>query len=94
MYFDDEFVNSLPDDIYSTIVKICEQYNYLYDNKATSLAEKNVLAKEALGLLAAYYEEIGLKIELPDITGNLKTDNENAYRFFEELKGTSSREIR
>ena len=91
MYFDDNFINSLPEDIPSVISAICEKF---FDS-AQGLSPNNLatLIKESFGFIAAYSETNSLHIEVPAIVGNIETNMENASKFFKKQQVQASQEI-
>ncbi len=91
MYFDDEFLESLPEDIPSAIEAICQKY--LETSRPTSTTEdKYNLIAEAFGFVAAYSETNSLAINVPTIAGKINVDEKNATQFFQKLREESSQE--
>ncbi|NQT00969.1 MAG: hypothetical protein HQ580_03005 [Planctomycetes bacterium] len=92
MYFDDEFLESLPEDIPSAITAICERYlKVIY--LPLSDEEKHTIIKEAFGLLAAYNEAYKLDLRIPRGEGELEKDNLSANQLFEDLRNHFSQTI-
>lgn len=92
MYFDDDFIKSLPDDPYSAIGKICKKYQTLYSSFSD---QKNLypLIVEFYGLIDAYAEAFALEISMPEFEGDFSDDTKNAENFVEYLSSKVSREM-
>lgn len=92
MFFDDEFLKSLPEDTSSAIAAICNKYFDTVHNIPMAEA-RHTFIKEILGFVAAYSEANSLGIDIPTIVGNLKTDENNATQLFNDLNNWSSQQI-
>jgi len=91
MYFDDKFIESLPEDIAAAITAICKKY-FKTVNKLSG-QESYTFIKEALGFVAAYSEANSLGIDIPTIKGDTTTAHNNTDQFFQKLQAQSSQQI-
>jgi len=92
MYFDEEFLKSLPEEIPSALAAICEKYVSIY-NSLGKTTEQHTLIKESYGFVAAYSEANDLGLDVPQIVGDFTADKNNADQLFNGLRAKSSKEI-
>lgn len=92
MYFDDDFIESLPEDIPSAIAEICKRYSEIRQ-RLPSAQDKHLFVTEAFGLIAAYSEANSLGIDVPKIVGEQNADGKNASQFFTKLRSQSSQQM-
>ena len=83
MYFDEDFVKSLPDDWNYAAVMINEKYNLLIDNLHPS--ERYSATQELWPLLEVLRENKRHNLEVPDRTGHPGTDIINMQSFIKNV---------
>ena len=83
MYFDDEFLKSLPEEPNAGIVAICKEFLQAWSKKDIS-AEKLVL--KTLALISTYSEANNLKIKVPHITTYTTAAASKTHEFVLQLQ--------
>jgi hypothetical protein len=92
MYFDEEFLKSLPEDTSSAIAAICKVFTNMR-GKIHAGEDKYTLIQEAYAFVAAYYEANGMNIEIPQFKGTIGADEDIAVEFFIKLEKQASQRI-
>ena len=79
MYFDENFVKSLPNDPYVAIMIICDKFSEIFC-ETDSIQNMYDLAVETVTFLLKFDDLIGVKINLPKTINNNRSDIEYAYQ--------------
>ncbi len=94
LFFDDQFMKSLPDDQVKAGYEIARRF--LQVHSSISLTEElkhypHYL--DALGLFQAFAQSYGLILQFPVMESNLQNNVENIVKFFEKMHGSMAQEL-
>jgi hypothetical protein len=84
MYFDDEFIESLPDDPREAVLAACENYDY-HASFAQDLDTKHELALEGHAFIGVFLKSRGISAGSITITGKAKDDVEAVNTWINDL---------
>jgi len=94
MYFDEEFIKSLPDDWAYAIENITYRFNVIINDNDLGIQAKHSAAKEVLMLIKVYSKKHKLNRPIPTISGDQEADITSAKNLMNELHYISERHIR
>jgi len=81
MYFDENYVMSLPDSSLAAILRILEDFSLQYKQLPAGDDTEYELVKEVCALLSAYVDREGIKYSVPTPTGDRQQDIKNTLEF-------------
>jgi len=92
MYFDEDFIKSLPEDVHSAIVEICTMFTNM-QKKVSTDKDQYSLITEAYAFVAAYFEANGINMEIPKFQYLTTEDKSNAIEFFSMLQNQALQKV-
>lgn len=94
MYFDENFIQSLPEDPNLALRQICDKYTELMRGREDNSEIAHDISIQGLGLVAVYLEAIGGERSIPELKGpSRRHDVEKVRGFIRILRDEASRQV-
>lgn len=91
MYFNIEFVKSLPNDPFAALVSVCDKYLSIYEDLDKGSREEHDLVVETCAFLRRFGETIGVRTSVPPHVYANKDSVENAHASIMQVRADGIR---
>jgi len=95
MYFDESFIQSLPDDPNIALRQICDKYDTMVNDYFQNSGAVHDISVQALDLVSTFLEAIGFELEseIPELFGPRDEDIRRVSDFIAELRDGTTRQL-